>query len=130
MTFVWLFSQYRRKQNVQFSDDKLTVTYTQSQKYFFNAEASAPRTQHDEVVVLNMVMNVSTGRFFYFRKMNRVDTCLPIFCAIAEKFSYPTQSFKLLLSLQLLLHQLYASLHSLPPSIFFYWNLNWYFSVS
>uniref|UniRef100_A0A336K3W5 Sensory neuron membrane protein 2 n=1 Tax=Culicoides sonorensis TaxID=179676 RepID=A0A336K3W5_CULSO len=53
----YVYSQYRRKQNVQFSDDKMTVTYTQTQRYFFNAEASAPRTEHDEVVVLNMVMN-------------------------------------------------------------------------
>ncbi|XP_063697409.1 sensory neuron membrane protein 2 isoform X2 [Culicoides brevitarsis] len=53
----YIYSQYRRKHNVQFSDDKTTITYTQTQKYYFNAEASAPRKQNDKIILLNMVMN-------------------------------------------------------------------------
>lgn len=58
----YIYSQYRRKHNIQFADDRETVTYTQQQKYFFNSRASAPLTENDSIVVLNLVMNVS---FFF-----------------------------------------------------------------
>lgn len=56
----YIYSQYRRKYNIQFSDTRETVTFTQQQKYFFNARASAPLTENDSIVVLNLVMNVSS----------------------------------------------------------------------
>lgn len=53
----FIYSQYRRKYNIRFSRDKERASYYQQLRFEFNAEKSAPLTQDDKIVVLNMYMN-------------------------------------------------------------------------
>jgi CD36 family len=57
-----LLSQYRVKSDVVVSNNQNTVSYTQQQRYVFNARASAPLSEDDPITVLNMHVNVSSGQ--------------------------------------------------------------------
>lgn len=56
LEFIW--SQFRKKTTIV-SEDKTTITYSQQQTFIFNAEASAPLTDNDNIHVLNIPLNVS-----------------------------------------------------------------------
>ncbi|XP_055846378.1 sensory neuron membrane protein 2 isoform X1 [Episyrphus balteatus] len=53
----YVYKQYRSKRVKQFSRDGSKVTYVQDYRFEFDEEASAPHTQSDTVVALNMHMN-------------------------------------------------------------------------
>lgn len=56
---------YRERVGVNISSDGSTVTFDQSSRYVFDAEASAPLTESDPIIVLNMHLNVSNYRPIY-----------------------------------------------------------------
>lgn len=58
--------QYRRKDVSEFSTDKKFVIFRSIQKYIFDEEASAPLTENDNLVVLNVQLNVSISFVFLF----------------------------------------------------------------
>ena len=41
------------------ADDGKWIEYTQQQTYYFNQEASAPYSENDKIIVLNVALNVS-----------------------------------------------------------------------
>lgn len=45
--------------------DKTTMKYTQQQTYFFDEKASAPFSENDKIVVLNVALNVSKLAKYY-----------------------------------------------------------------
>ncbi|XP_039964589.1 sensory neuron membrane protein 2 isoform X3 [Bactrocera neohumeralis] len=53
----YVYRQYRRKKVKHFSRDGSKISYVQDQHFEFDEEASAPYTQSDHIVVLNMHMN-------------------------------------------------------------------------
>ncbi|XP_067646318.1 sensory neuron membrane protein 2 isoform X2 [Eurosta solidaginis] len=53
----YIYRQYRRKKVKHFSRDGSKISYVQHQHFEFDEEASAPYTQSDHIVVLNMHMN-------------------------------------------------------------------------
>lgn len=58
ITFVWN-RQYRHKNISEISPDKKFVIFRGIQKFQFDEEASAPLTENDDLVVLNVQLNVS-----------------------------------------------------------------------
>lgn len=57
--FFLQFRQYRHKDISEISPDKKNIAYRGVQKFFFDQEASAPLTENDDLVVLNVQLNVS-----------------------------------------------------------------------
>nr|XP_036215014.1 sensory neuron membrane protein 2 isoform X2 [Bactrocera oleae] len=53
----YVYRQYRRKKVKHFSRDGSKISYVQDQRFEFDEVASAPYTQSDHIVVLNMHMN-------------------------------------------------------------------------
>ncbi|XP_054733548.1 sensory neuron membrane protein 2 isoform X3 [Anastrepha obliqua] len=53
----YVYRQYRRKKVKHFSRDGSKISYVQDTRFEFDEEASAPYTQSDRIVVLNMHMN-------------------------------------------------------------------------
>lgn len=63
----YLLRQYRQKKVKHFSRDGSKITYVQKVHFDFDEDASAPYTQSDRIVALNMHMNVSMNVFRYVR---------------------------------------------------------------
>lgn len=57
--FLSEYSQYRHKIVSNTSPDKKFVVYRTIQTFFFDEEASAPLTDHDELTMVNVQLNVS-----------------------------------------------------------------------
>lgn len=55
----FVYRQYRDKIVTNISPDKTIVSFKTIQKFVFDAEASAPWTENDDVVLLNPQLNVS-----------------------------------------------------------------------
>ncbi|XP_068142736.1 LOW QUALITY PROTEIN: sensory neuron membrane protein 2 [Drosophila tropicalis] len=53
----YVYKQYRQKKVKHFSRDGSKITYVQNVHFDFDSEASAPFTQNDRIVALNMHMN-------------------------------------------------------------------------
>ncbi|KAH8339199.1 hypothetical protein KR074_006881 [Drosophila pseudoananassae] len=53
----YVYKQYRQKKVKHFSRDGSKITYVQNVHFDFDADASAPYTQNDRIVALNMHMN-------------------------------------------------------------------------
>ncbi|XP_030385127.1 sensory neuron membrane protein 2 isoform X2 [Scaptodrosophila lebanonensis] len=53
----YVYKQYRRKKVKHFSRDGSKISYVQNVHFDFDADASAPYTQNDRIVALNMHMN-------------------------------------------------------------------------
>ncbi|KAH8295896.1 hypothetical protein KR018_011218, partial [Drosophila ironensis] len=53
----YVYKQYRQKKVKHFSRDGSKITYVQNVRFDFDADASAPYTQNDRIVALNMHMN-------------------------------------------------------------------------
>lgn len=58
----YLHRQYRQKKVKHFSRDGSKITYVQNVHFDFDEDASAPYTQSDRIVALNMHMNVSMNK--------------------------------------------------------------------
>lgn len=56
------FRQYRHKEIKDISSDKKFIAYRTIQKFFFDKEASAPLTEQDAFVTINVQMNVSISQ--------------------------------------------------------------------
>lgn len=67
LLYCWhyLRRQYRHKKVKHFSRDGSKITYVQKVHFDFDEDASAPYTQSDRIVALNMHMNVSMDLFRY-----------------------------------------------------------------
>lgn len=59
LTNRFSFRQYRHKDVTHISSDKKFIEYRTIQTFFFDKEASAPLTENDELVVVNVQLNVS-----------------------------------------------------------------------
>lgn len=62
--------QFRVKTIKGFSSDRSKVLYTQQQTFRFDHEASAPYTEDDRIVVLNVAMNVSLNEYRVRQSIN------------------------------------------------------------
>lgn len=60
----YVYRQYRDKIVTDISPDKSIISFKTIQKFVFDREASAPRTENDDLVILNAHLNVSE---FHFR---------------------------------------------------------------
>lgn len=58
----YIYRQFRDKIVSNISPDESTVSFKTIQKFVFDSEASAPRTESDDVVMLNTHLNVSVCR--------------------------------------------------------------------
>lgn len=63
--------QYRHKNVSEISADKQSIVYRGIQTFFFDAKASAPLTEDDDLVILNIQMNVSKSN----NNNNHHETC-------------------------------------------------------
>lgn len=55
----YVYRQYRTKEVSQISTDKKSVIFRSIQKFIFDDTASAPLTENDDLVILNVQLNVS-----------------------------------------------------------------------
>lgn len=58
----YVYRLHNSKLVTNISPDKSIVSFKNIQKYVFDSEATAPRTQNDNLVVLNVHLNVSAFR--------------------------------------------------------------------
>lgn len=54
-----------QKHNITFNSDKTRASYTNQQDFVFDRRKSAPLTENDPLVILNMHMNVSPTLTYY-----------------------------------------------------------------
>lgn len=55
-----IYRQYRKKSIADISKDKTLIKFRQRQDFFFDEEASAPFTEADKIVMLNIPLTVSS----------------------------------------------------------------------
>lgn len=56
-----VYRQYRKKSISDISKDKTLIKFRQRQEYFFDKEASAPFSEDDKIVMLNIPLTVSSS---------------------------------------------------------------------
>lgn len=70
MLFINFFSpnfrQYRKKEDILFVRNQRQVEFHQGRTFEFDAEASFPLTEDDEITFINIVLNVSFFILFFF----------------------------------------------------------------
>lgn len=66
---IYTYRQYRKKAIAEISEDKTLIKFRQRQDYFFDKRASAPFTEDDNIVMLNIPLTVSQSKkteFWWF----------------------------------------------------------------
>lgn len=73
ISLIYECSQFRVKTIKGFSSDRSKVLYTQQQTFHFDKEASAPYTEDDRIVVLNVAMNVSRNKYYVGQRIYLIE---------------------------------------------------------
>lgn len=67
------FRQYRKKEDINFVSNQRQVEFHQGRTYEFDAEASSPLTEDDEITFINIVLNVRFS-FSFFKLHHLINT--------------------------------------------------------